>query len=386
MVHLSERELELPDAVIAKLIKMAVEDRSIISLGPGEPDMNTFKPIIKYTKRFAKKCNHYSPPGGRLELKEGIIKKLKKDNKINAGVENIIVTSGSQEALLLAAACSCDVSEEIIVPSPSYMGYISAIELLNINPVLLELKRSNKFEVNPDELKKIIDKKRTKAIILNSPANPTGSIIRRNILEEIADIAVDNDVYIFSDEAYEKITYNKKFVSIGSLNGMHNHVVTLHSFSKTYAMCGYRLGYAVGPRKLIDAMTMSHVYSTIAAPTISQLVGAKALEIKQKYIDKMVETYRKRRDLIVRRLNEMDMDTIMPDGAFYAFSGIRNFDKKSSRFAANLLKNAKVAVVPGVEFGRYGEGNIRCSYATDIKLIEEAMYRIEKLLKHSKST
>src|SRR3989344_632951 len=382
MVHISERELELPDAVIGKLIKLTIEDKSIISLGHGEPDFNTFKPIIKYTKRFAKNCNHYSPPGGRLELKEAILKKIKKDNKINADVDNVIVTCGSQEAIFLATACALDVSEEVMVPNPSYLGYMPAVELLNVNPVPLQLKENNKFEINPDDIKKVINKKRTKAIIINSPSNPTGNVIRKNVLEEIADIAVDNDVYVFSDEAYEKIVYDKKFVSIGSLNGMQKHVVTFQSFSKTYAMCGYRLGYAVGPRKLINAMTSVHVYTTVTAPTLSQLVGIKALETKQKYIDEMVGIYRKRRDFIVKRMNEIGLKTIKPDGAFYAFSNIRNFDKKSSRFAADLLRKTKVAVIPGTEFGIYGEGYIRCSFATHIKLIEEAMNRLEKFLKN----
>lgn len=378
MTHISEREAELPQAMIGKLLKIAVEDKGVISLGPGEPDFNMPKPLIDYAKKLMDKCNHYSPPEGRKELKEALIKKLKKDNGINAGPENIIITSGSQEALMLASACALDVGEQIMLPNPGFMGYLSCVELLDITPVFIELKESEQWEINPDAVRKSIDSKKTKVLLINTPANPTGNVIRKKTLEELADIAIEHNMYIFSDEAYEKIIYGRKHVSIGSLNGMENYTATLQSFSKTYAMCGFRLGCCVGPKKLIQAMTKSHVYTTLCAPTISQMLGVKALSLKKSYTNKMVNEYKRRRNFIVRRLNELGLMTIMPDGAFYTFSRIP--EKNSYNFAMKILKEAKVAMLPGTEFGRCGEGYVRCSYATDFKKIEKAMDRIERFI------
>jgi len=382
MVDISERETELPDAVIGKLLKIAVEDKTVISLGPGEPDFQAPKPIIEFVKKYADKCNHYSPPGGRTALKEEIIKKLKRDNKIKALPENIIVTCGSQEALLLATACTLDVSEQIILPNPSFMGFLPTFEIFDANPVFVPLEEEEGFEINPDEVKKVIDKKKTKVLLINSPANPTGNVISKKVLEELADIAREHNIYIFSDEAYEKIVYDgKKHCSIGSLNGMEKYVVTLHSFSKTYAMCGFRLGYAVGPEELIKAMTQTHIYSTISAPTISQLVGAEALKLSPKYTDAMVKEYARRRALILKRLGEIGLPVAKPYGAFYAFPNIKQYSNDSEKFANDLLTKGKVAALPGTEFGREGQGYLRFSYATNYHLIEQAMDRLEKFLK-----
>lgn len=381
MVHISERERQLPDLVIGKLLQIANEDKSVISLAPGEPNFPLPAPLVKEVKYYADKSNHYSPPGGRHELKEAIMKKLMKDNKIKVNPENIIVTTGSQEALMLASVCTLDVGDEAIVPDPSYMCYLPTIELMDGTPIRMELKEEEGFDVNPDRLRKLIDKKRTKFVILNSPSNPTGNVLSKKILEEVADIARENNIFIFSDEAYEKIVYDKKHVSIGSLNGMEDYVVTFQTFSKSFAMCGFRLGYAAGPEKLIKAMTNSHLYTTTTANTLSQLVGVKALEMNHKYVDVMVKEYRRRRDLIVKRLNEIGLRTVKPEGAFYTFSNITNFSNNSFMFAKNLLEKAKVAAVPGSEFGRHGEGFLRFSYATDYYLIEKAMKRIEKFVK-----
>lgn len=385
MVHISEREIELPEAVIGKLLKVAAEDKSVISLGPGEPDFPAPQPIVDFTKQFADKCNHYSPPGGRKELKEAIVKKLKKENGITAHPDNIVVTCGSQEALLLATACTCDVSEQIIIPNPSFLGYLPLFELFNAFPVPLPLYEKDDWNINPDDLKQLIDPKKTKAIMINTPANPTGNVLSRKLLEEIADIAVQHNLYIFADEAYEKLVYNKPHVSIGSLNGMDKYTATFQTFSKSYAMCGYRLGYAVGPKLLIEAMTKTHIYTTLAAPTISQMVGAKVLSMDAKYTEAMRKEYDTRRKYIVKRLNQMGLPTATPNGAFYTFSNIKDVMDDSFKFAFQLLKEAKVAVVPGKEFGTYGEGYIRCSYATALPKIETAMDRMEKFVKKYKT-
>jgi len=381
MKHISERELELPFGVIDKLLEIAVEHKDIISLGPGEPDFPAPKPIVAYTKKIAHLVNHYSPPVGRHELREAIVKKVRKDNKIKADIGNVAITTGSMEGFVLAMMCAMDAGEQIILPNPGYMGYVPAAELVDVAPMPLQLKEENKFEPNPDDIEKLINNK-TAALLINTPANPTGNVIRKSTLEEIADLAIEYDIYIFTDEAYEHIIYDDaKHVSIGSLNGMQDYVVSLFTFSKSYAMCGYRVGYIVGPKDLIKAISHAHTYTTLATPTISQMLAVKALQMPKVYTERMVKEYRRRRNMLVKRLNELGFATHMPQGAFYAFSNIQNFEKSSRKFAKDLLNKGKVAVVPGIEFGIYGEGFIRFSYATDYKLIEKAMDGIEKFLK-----
>ncbi|MBI4146241.1 pyridoxal phosphate-dependent aminotransferase [Candidatus Woesearchaeota archaeon] len=381
MVHLSEREQQLPDQAIEKLIELMVEDKSVLSLGPGEPDFPLPKPLVSEVKRLANQVNHYASPGGLLELREAICKKLKKENGIRAVPENVVVTCGSQEALLIAAAVTLDPSEQVLLPNPSFMAFLPTIELFNASPRFFSLKEENSFEPDPDEIRKNIDRKKTKVLILNSPANPTGNVIRKKVLEEIADLAVEFDLSVFSDEAYEKLVYNgAKHVSMASLNGMDKHVFTFQTFSKSFAMCGFRLGYVVAPKHVAEAIKKTHVYTTICAPTISQKLGVKALSLPAKYTNAMVKEYDKRRKVIVERLNEMGLSTPSPKGAFYTFSNIKHLSRNSKKFAFELLKKEKVAVVPGSDFGSEGDGHIRCSFATKLPVIETAMDSIEKFI------
>ena len=384
-MHISERERQLPEQEIGKLLRIAVEDKSIISLGPGEPDFPAPPPIVALTKKYANQCNHYSPPGGRQELREALAKKLKKENKINTDPANIVVTTGSQEALLLAAACSLDVSEQVILPDPSYMGFLPTFSLFNAGTRFVPLREEDAFAIDPDEVERVIDPKKTKVLMINTPANPTGNVLSKKILEQLADIAIEHDLLIFSDEAYEKIIYDDaKHVSIGSLNGMDEHAVTFHTFSKTYAMCGYRIGYVAAPPALAEAIKSLHIDTTICAPTISQKIAVDALKLPSKYTDAMVKEYDRRRKLIVKRLNEMGLYTPMPKGAFYTYSNVKHLGVGSKRLALDMLKKAKVAVVPGTDFGKSGSGYIRCSYATDYKLIGKAMDKMEAFLKKYK--
>ena len=295
MKEVSDREKDMPKGVIGKLLKIASEEPKIISLGPGEPDFITPKPIISkipkiISKRYNNRVTHYSSPQGVLELREAIAKKLRKDNKIKANPDEIFVTGGSEAALFSGFLCALDPKDRVAVQSPGYLGYIPGIELVSAVPDDIRLKEEDNFEVNPDEIRKRI-KKKTKVIMLNTPSNPTGTVISKKVLEEVADIAVDNDCYVFSDEAYEKLVYDKKHVSIGSFNGMKDYVVTFQSFSKSYAMCGFRLGYAHGPKELIKAMSHSMHYVNICAPHLSQHLGIEALKLYIKYIDNMLIEY-----------------------------------------------------------------------------------------------
>jgi aminotransferase len=386
MGHISERERQMPEQEIGKLLQVAVERKDVISLGPGEPDFPAPAPIVALTKKYANVANHYSPPGGTRELREAIARKLTKENKVDTAPENVVVTCGSQEALLIAAACTLDPSEQVLIPNPSYMGFLPTFELFNANPVFIPAREEDDFAINPDDVEKAIDPKKTKVLMINTPANPTGTVLSKKILEQLADIAIEHDLYIFSDEAYEKIIYDgAKHVSIGSLNGMEEHAVTFQSFSKTYAMCGYRIGYVAAPAELAAAIKETHVNTTICAPTLSQKVAVDALKLPAKYTDAMVREYDRRRKMIVKRLNELGLRTPMPKGAFYTFSNIQDFGGNSRKFAFNLLQKAKVAVVPGTDFGSLGNGYIRCSFATDYKKIELAMDKMEQFLRTHKA-
>ncbi len=382
MVHISERDLQLPHVEFPEISRRIAQDKKIISLGPGEPDFLTPKPLLDYGKKIIGKATHYSEPQGIMPLREAIVKKLHKENNIHAEVENVIVTCGSQEAIFSALLTAVDPTDHVLVPSPGYAGYVPAIDLVSATPVFVPLSSENNFELNVDVLKRYIDRNKSKVIILNSPGNPTGNVMSRKIMEEIADVAIENDLLIFSDEAYEHILYDgAKHTSIGSLNGMQEHVLTFHTFSKSYAMCGFRLGYCTGPSKFISEMNKDHHYITLGAPTISQMMGVKALSLDKKYINSMVSEYKRRRDLIVPKLNELGLPTLNPKGAFYTFSDISQYSKNSSEFSRKLINEAKVATIPGTEFGPFGEGYIRCSFATEYHKIEQALDRIEKFLK-----
>ena len=386
MKEVSERERSLPRSIIEKLTRLASESKETISLSIGEPDFDLPKPLVKelhkITRRYkTNRLSHYTSGQGIPELREAIAQKLRKENKIKTNAEQILVTSGSQQALFAGFLACLDPTQEVILSNPGYLGYIPAIELVNGVPAYVPLKEEEEFNFNPDLIKKAITRK-TRVILLNSPSNPTGTVLSKKILEEVADIAVDKDLYVFSDEAYEKLIYDdKKHVSIGSLNGMHDYVFTFHTFSKSYALCGFRLGYVAGPQKEIDAMQKSVHYMSLCAPHVSQLLGLKALQLPNTYVENMRKEYDRRRKFLVQRLNGLGLHTPMPQGAFYAFANITSTKMKSLTFTNRLLKEAKVAVVPGTEFGSAGEGYIRLSYATEYHTIERAMDRFESFLK-----
>jgi len=372
----------LPTHVIEKLIEMSAEFPNILSLGPGEPNFPLPPPLVSEVKRLAGVSNHYSPAGGLKELREAICKKVKKDNQISCSPDNVVVTCGSQEALLLSAASLLDVGEEILIPDPGFMGFLPSFEMFYANVKSYKLFEELNYEPDPDEILQNINPRKTKAILINSPANPTGNVIRKKILEEIADIAVEFDLAILSDEAYEKILFDgAKHVSVGSLNGMQDRVLTFQTFSKTYAMCGFRLGYVIAPNNIASAIKKTHVTSTISAPTISQKLGIAALKLPSKYTDRMVKEYDMRRKVMIPRLNDMGISTPMPKGAFYAFGNISPFSRNSKKFALDLLNKKKVAVVPGVDFGQNGEGHIRLSFASDMSVIEKALDRLEEFVR-----
>ncbi len=384
---IAERYEELPVSTIGRFLKIAAERKDVISLGPGEPDFDSPVHIIKAAKKHLdERYTHYSPPGGRYRFKEAIIKKLKKDNGISVGHENIIVTTGSTEAILLTLVSTIDPGEGVLIPDPGFLAYKPTVEVLNGLPLSVSLHEEDNFEIDVEKMENVVVPKKTRVLIMNTPSNPTGTVFSKKVLEEIADFVRKHNLLVISDEAYEKFVYDDaKHISIGSLNGMEDYVMTLQSFSKTYAMPGFRIGYAAGPEKIVKAMIKLHIFTTLCAPTISQVTATDALKGDQKCVEKMRREYDRRRKMIVKRLNEIPgFCCINPKGAFYAFPNVKSFGMKSLAFSEWILKNAKVAVIPGTEFGEFGEGYIRLSYATSYELIEKALDRIENAVKKLK--
>lgn len=379
----SERGTELPSIVIGKLLKIAVEDKSVISLGPGEPDFTTPRPIIAAARKaLAEGYTHYSPPQGRLELRQEIARKLKRENRIDANPDDIIVTTGSTEAIMLSLMAMVDPGEGVLITDPGFLAYRPTVEVLNGMPLPVRLSEEQGWQIDVDELERAIAPEKTNAMIINTPTNPTGTVYTKGVLEDLADFAIEHDIMIISDEAYEKLVYDgERHISIGSLNGMEDRVLTMQSVSKTYAMAGFRIGWMHGPSKLVSAMTKLHLFSSLSAPTVSQVTTIAALRGSQKPTEDMRKEYDRRRKMMVRRLSEMGLHCASPRGAFYAFPNIKHLGMSSFKFCEWMIREGKVATVPGTEFGRCGEGYIRLSYATNYSLIKKAMDRMEKALK-----
>ncbi|MBI4181829.1 MAG: pyridoxal phosphate-dependent aminotransferase [Candidatus Aenigmarchaeota archaeon] len=376
---LAERETELPYFTIGKLLAL-LEKGGALSLGPGEPDFPASPKVRAAAKQaMDRKETHYSPPQGRKDLREALARKLWRENRIRVPPDDVLVTTGSTEGVLLALLATMDPGEGILVPDPSFLAYKPTVEILNGMPLAFPLREEEGFRYTTEALEEALIPEKTTALILNSPCNPTGTVLSRRDLEEVAAFAVEHDLLIIADEAYERFVYGTTHVSIGSLNGMHDRVVTLHSFSKTHAMPGFRVGYACGPGRLIQAMTKLHLFTSLATPTVSQAAALAALR-DQAYPAQMLRAYAKRRQVILRRAREL-LPVVEPKGAFYVFPSIRATGLRSLPFAEQLLKKAKVAVVPGTEFGKHGEGFIRLSYATDVRIIGQAMDRMEQFLK-----
>ncbi len=379
---IADRHKNLPKTEFQNIMKIAAENKEVISLGPGEPDFNTPEPIKEAVKKaIDENKTHYSTTGGSQELRELISKKLKKENNIEANPdEEICVTTGSTEGLFLISSILIEPKDEIIIPNPGYMNYNPTTSFFRGIPIEMNMLNENGFGAEIEEIKKKITEK-THVLIINTPSNPTGNVMKKKELEEIADIVNDNNnTIIFSDEAYEKLVYNdNKHISIASLNGMENKVMTFQSFSKSFAMAGFRVGYVSGSKEVIKTMKRIRIYSTLTNSNFSEYAAIEALKTGNSYSEKMKIEYERRGKMLHKRLNSIGMfECNKPEGAFYMFPNIRKFKTNSVNLSNRILNEAKVLVVPGTEFGKYGENHIRMSYATSYEKIEEAMDRLEK--------
>ena len=366
---------------IRKFFDIAATMDEVISLGIGEPDFTTPRPIIDAGIRALERGEtHYTSNSGIMELRQGIAEHLEKLYGVKYDpVNEIIITVGVSEALYLTFSAILEPGDEVIIPTPCFVSYQAEVELACGKPVEIFTNMEDGFQPDPAVIEKAITPK-TKAILLGYPNNPTGAVADRETLKAIAQIAEKHDLIVISDEIYDRLVYDHDFVCFPSIDGMHDRTVLLGGFSKSYAMTGWRIGYAAGPSSIIKGLVRIHQYSVMSAPTISQYGAIEALKVGEPYVQNMLSEYNRRRKLIHQGLNEMGLPTFEPHGAFYVFPSIHNTGLTDEEFAEKLLMEEKVAVVPGSAFGDAGIGFLRCSYATNYELIEQALEKIKHFL------
>lgn len=383
MVHnLSEKVLSIKPSGIRKFFDLVAEKKDVISLGVGEPDFDTPWHIRdEGIYAFEKGRTFYTSNSGLKELRIEICNYLKRKYNLNyEPLTETIVTVGGSEAIDLALRALVNEGDEVIIPEPCYVSYKPCAILANAKPVTVNLKAENNFKITASELKNVITDK-TKAIILSFPNNPTGAIMEKNDLEEIAKVIKEKNIYVISDEIYAELTYNGKHHSIAEIEGMKERTIVINGFSKAYAMTGWRLGYACGPNEIISQMTKIHQFAIMCAPTVSQYAAVEALKNGDKDIEMMKESYNQRRRFLLNSFKEMDIPCFEPFGAFYVFPCIKKFNMTSEEFAMKFLEKENVAVIPGNAFGDSGEGYIRISYAYSIDKLKTAMEKMVKFVK-----
>ena len=379
--YLSKTVTSLKPSGIRKFFDIAATMDDVISLGIGEPDFTTPQPIIDAGIRSLKEGEtHYTSNHGVSELRYAIAENLSKLYDVNYHpVNEIIATVGVSEALYLTFAALLNPGDEVIIPTPCFVSYQAEVALAGGNPIEIYTTMEEDFQPNPAIIEKAITSK-TKAILLGYPNNPTGAVASRENLQAIADLAEKHDLVVVSDEIYDRLVYDHEQVCFSSLPGMQERTILLGGFSKSYAMTGWRIGYAAGPASLINGLVRIHQYSVMSAPTISQYAALEALKVGEPYVEEMRAEYNRRRKLIYNGMNELGLPTFEPHGAFYVFPSIHNTGMDDNEFAEKLLLEEQVAVVPGSSFGDAGIGFVRCSYATSYEMIEKALEKIEHFL------
>jgi aminotransferase len=379
--HLSRTVQEMPPSGIRKFFDLVSEMEGAISLGVGEPDFVTpwhIREACIYSLESGNTA--YTSNKGMPELRECISDLAMSESGLEYdSVEQILITTGVSEAVDLAFRATLNPGDEMIVPEPCYVAYMPTITLCGGVPKAVPTRPSEEFKVRPEDISGAISEK-SKALVLSYPNNPTGAIMTKSDLEEIADVVVENDLLVISDEVYGKLSYSGKHYSFAQLEGMQERTLVLNGLSKSHAMTGWRVGYAMGTQKIIAAMTKVHQYTMLCAPVMAQVAALEALQKGEDEALRMRHEYDLRRRLFVSGLNRIGLDCFEPKGAFYAFPSIKSTGMTSEAFSERLLKEVKVAVVPGSVFGQSGEGFLRCSYATSREELIEALDRIETFL------
>ena len=385
---LSDKIVGIPPSGIRKFFDIVSEMEGAISLGVGEPDFDTPWHIREEgIYSLEKGRTFYTSNAGLKLLKDEISEYLKRRFKVSYDPDSeIMVTVGGSEAIDLAMRAMLNPGDEVLIPQPSYVSYLPCVTLADGVPVIIELEEKDQFKLTAQKvLEKLTEK--TKILILPFPNNPTGAIMERHELEEIARIVEERDLFVVSDEIYSELTYGRDHATIAALPGMRDRTVLINGFSKSYAMTGWRLGYACAPAVILRQMLKIHQYAIMCAPTTSQYAAVSALKDGDADVAMMRESYDQRRRFLLHAFREMGIDCFEPLGAFYTFPNISRFGMTSEEFATALLMEEKVAVVPGTAFGDSGEGFVRISYAYSLKNLKEALERIRRFVeRHDKRT
>lgn len=376
----------IPPSGIRRFFDIAAEMDDVISLGVGEPDFVTPWSIREScVYGLEQGYTSYTANRGLLELREEICALQKRNFNIDYDPKtNVLVTVGVSEALDIAMRAILTPGDEILIPEPCYVSYKACASLAGAVPVAVPAKIENNFSITPADLEAHVTNK-TKALLIGYPNNPTGAILTKEQLMDIANFAQEHDLIVISDEIYGDLTYGgERHVCFAGLPGMKDRTILLNGFSKAYAMTGWRIGYAMSNPAIISAMTKIHQYTMLCAPITAQIAAVEALRHGEKYMKKMVSEYDKRRRLIYDGLTNAGLKCFEPKGAFYIFPDITSTGLTSEEFAEQLLMKEHVALVPGTAFGQCGEGYVRCSYATSVTKISEAIARIEHFVQHCK--
>ena len=378
---LADTIVNIKPSGIRKFFDLVSEMKDAISLGVGEPDFDTPWHIRdEGIYSLERGRTFYTSNAGLKELKEEIANYLRRRVHVDYDDRHeILVTVGGSEAIDMAMRVMLNPGEEVLIPQPSYVSYEPCTIMAGGKPVIIELKAENEFRLTPEELLEHITDK-TKLLVLPLPNNPTGAIMEQKDLEAIAQVIIEKDLYVLSDEIYSELTYKEDHVSIASIPGMQERTILINGFSKAYAMTGWRLGYACGPRKIIEQMTKLHQYAIMCAPTTSQYAAVEALRHGDDDVAMMRDAYNQRRRYLVHAFKEMGLECFEPYGAFYIFPCIKEFGMTSEEFASRFLMEEKVAVVPGTAFGDCGEGFLRISYAYSLEKLKEALGRMQKFI------
>ncbi len=382
MRPISELVKSTPASGIRRFFDVVAKMPEAISLGVGEPDFATPWRVREASiYSIERGRTSYTSNYGLLELRTAIAANLRKNENLEYNPENqILITVGVSEAMDLVMRALLNPGEEVICPEPCYVSYKPCILFAGGIPVTIPTTAKTHFRVEPDRIRAAITPK-TKAILVSYPSNPTGAIATRELLEEIVAIACEHDLYIITDEIYDRLTYDGRHICLPTLAGAYDRTILLNGFSKAYAMTGWRIGYAAGDPEVIEAMMKIHQFTMLCAPIMGQMAALEAISNGYDDSQSMIEQYDQRRRVIVKGLNDAGLECIPPGGAFYAFPSIKNTGLSSDEFCERLLYQEKVAVVPGNAFGECGEGHIRCSYATSIDKIEQALQRIARFVK-----
>ena len=378
---LSNTIKEIKPSGIRKFFDIVSEMKDAISLGVGEPDFDTPWHIREEgIYSLEKGRTFYTSNAGLKELRKEVCNYLKRRLNLDYQYDKeVIITVGGSEAIDLAVRAMIDPGDEVLIPQPSFVSYEPCVQLAYGKPVIIELKEENEFKLTKEEvLEKITDK--TKLLVLPFPNNPTGATMNRAELEEIAQVCIEKDIFVLSDEIYSELTYNGEHVSIACIPGMQERTVLINGFSKAYAMTGWRLGYAVAPAGIMEQMVKIHQFAIMSAPTTSQYAAVEALRNGDEDVRRMCESYNQRRKFVLHQFKEMGLECFEPFGAFYVFPSIKKFGMSSDEFATRLLQEEKVAVVPGTAFGDCGEGFLRISYAYSIEDLKVALERVKKFV------